>query len=63
MLIDSNRELTQAIRDFSFPERFNFNVNVQSNGEEWLRGLTQSLIEQIFVEAKAEQFQVFGQEG
>jgi hypothetical protein len=62
-LIESQELLTQAIRDFSFPETITFNVAVQSNGEEWLRGLTKSLIDQIFVEARVEQFNAFGQEG
>jgi len=62
-LLESQEKLTDAIRQFGFPERFVFNVEVNSNGEEWLRGLTKSLIDQIFVEAEAEQFNVFGQEG
>jgi TP901 family phage tail tape measure protein len=62
-LIDSQQGLTVAIQEFSFPDQFSFNVTVNSNGEDWLRGLTKSIIDQIFVEASAEEFRAFGQEG
>jgi TP901 family phage tail tape measure protein len=62
-LIDSQNNLVNAIQKFSFPEQFKFNVSVQSNGNDWLKGLTKSIINEIFIQAEAEQFNAFGQEG
>ncbi len=59
-LTNAQAELLEAQADSIRTDGVKINVTIQGNTAGWLSGLTESLLEEIFVQAEIEGFQCFG---